>query len=85
MIYDLSVVYPMKLSVNKFYNAMSLCGIQPDFSIIGLGIIRETFYVCKLITLIIKFSAQMYHLAGYKEILVKRSIGYSFYKNLMFI
>lgn len=37
MIYDLLVVYPMKLSVNRFYNAMSLYCIQLDFSIIGLG------------------------------------------------
>lgn len=39
MFYDLLVVYPMKSSVNKFYNVISLYCMQPDFSIIGLGII----------------------------------------------
>lgn len=86
MFYDLLVVYLMKLSVNKFYNVMSMYVYNMSFSISWIkDHIKKTYCVCKLITLIIKVSAQMYHLAGYKEILVKRSIGYSFYKNLMFI
>lgn len=31
MFYDLLVVYPMKSSVNKFYNVMSLYCIQHEF------------------------------------------------------
>lgn len=31
MFYDLLVVYPMKSSVNKFYNVMSMYSIQHEF------------------------------------------------------
>lgn len=86
MFYDLLVVYPMKSSVNRFYNAMSLYCIQHEFLYNWIrNHTGNLLRMLELITPIIKVSAQMYQLAGYKEILVKRSIGYSFYKNLMFI